>query len=68
MTALHYASRGGHLGTVRVLLEMGADHSIRDKVCRCYVVISDLMVTCKYVCVAELSLALCQHIQYVLHN
>ena len=31
-TALHYASRGGHHDTVRVLLERGADPNTRDKV------------------------------------
>ena len=30
-TALHYASRGGHHDTVRVLLEKGADPNTRDK-------------------------------------
>jgi ankyrin repeat protein len=31
MTALHWASRGGHLGTAQVLLERGADVRVRDK-------------------------------------
>ena len=31
-TALHYASKGGHRDTVRVLLERGADPNIRDRV------------------------------------
>ena len=32
MTALHYASGGGHHDTVRVLLERGADPNTHDKV------------------------------------
>ena len=31
-TALHYASKGGHHETVRVLLERGADPNTRDRV------------------------------------
>jgi ankyrin repeat protein len=29
-TALHYASRGGHAGVIRVLLLAGADHTVTD--------------------------------------
>ena len=32
MTALHYASKGGHHDTVRELLERGADPNTHDKV------------------------------------
>ena len=37
LTALHYASEGGHHDTVRVLLERGADPNMCDKVSSVYI-------------------------------